>query len=112
MQLLGQANKRHRVILRSPVGVARLGTVENATGQSQGSAGEVRRGLRDEVTVEQGDLQDVESHVLDLRVVGLVEDGHLEEGIHCGVADRPTEGLQNVPLHLNEHVVVVETAAH
>jgi hypothetical protein len=57
--------------------------------------------------VEKSNLGDVESHVLNLNIVWSFRKGDLEEGIYCCVADHPVEGLQNVPFHLSEHLVIV-----
>lgn len=62
--------------------------------------------------MEQGDLRDVQSHVLDLRVVRSIQDGNLKEAVHGRVSNRPAQGLQDVPLHLNEHVIIIQGATH
>lgn len=62
--------------------------------------------------MEQGKLQDVESHVLHFRIEDLVEDGNLQKTVHSGVANGPLQGRKDVPLHLGEHVIIVERAAH
>jgi hypothetical protein len=62
--------------------------------------------------VEESDLGDVKSHVLNLSIVGGLRQGDLEEGIYRGVTNDPVKSLQNVPLHLGEHFIVVQRAAH
>lgn len=112
MELLRQAHQRHRVILGSPLGVTRLRPVENAAREGKRRPSKVRWELRHELAVEETDLQDVEGQMLDLGLVGGVHDGNLKEAIHSRVSDGPTQGLQDVPLHLDEHVIVIKRATH
>lgn len=62
--------------------------------------------------MEQGNLRNVKGHVLDFGVVGSFGECNLEEGVHGWVSNNPVQGLQNVPFHLSEHLVIVERAAH
>lgn len=57
-------------------------------------------------------LGDVCSHVLHLSIGCGLGEGNLKEASHGRVTDDPVQGLQNMPFHLCEHVVVVERAAH
>lgn len=62
--------------------------------------------------MEESNLGNVQGHVLNLSIVWSLQECDLEEGIYAGVANDPVESLQNVPLHLGEHFVVIEGAAH
>ena len=112
MQLLGQSHQRHRVVLRGPLRVPGLGSVEDAPREGQRGPSEVGGWLRNKLPVEQGDLRNVQSHVLYLGIIRGIQDGDLQEAIHGGVSDGPPQGLQDVPFHLDEHVVIVERATH
>jgi hypothetical protein len=62
--------------------------------------------------MEKSDLGDVQGHVLDFGIVWRLRQSNLEESVDSGVSNDPVEGLQNVPLHLREHFVIVKGAAH
>ncbi len=50
--------------------------------------------------------------MLSLWIEGDVQDSEVQEAGDRRVTDNPVQGLQNMPLHLGEHVVVVKRAAH
>lgn len=112
VKLLRKAHQRHRVVLGSPFGVTRLRSVEDATRESQGCSSKVGRRLRHELAVEETDFQDIQRQVFNFRLVRGVHDSNLKEAVDSWVSDGPTQGLQDVPLHLNEHVIVIQRAAH
>lgn len=111
-ELLGQ---RHQsgVLLKAPLCVEDLLAAKDSTGKGKRSSCH-NRGLRgNKVSVVQGDLADVPCHVLQLDVLlGSVGKGELKEAIHGGVSNNPVEGVEYVPLHLGEHLFVVEHGAH
>ena len=112
VELLRKAHKRHGVVLGGPFRVTRLRPVEDATRESQGCSGQVRRRPGHELAVEETDFQDVQRQVFNFRLVRGVHDGNLKKAVDSWVSDSPTQGLQDVPLHLNEHVIVIQRAAH
>ena len=112
VELLREAHQRHRVVLGSPFRVTRLRSVEDATREGQRCSGQVRRRLRHELAVEETDFQDIQRQVFNFRLVRGVHDGNLKKAVDSWVSDGPTQGLQDVPLHLNEHVIVIQRAAH
>lgn len=62
--------------------------------------------------MEEGDLQDVHGEMLHFWVVGDIQQRDVQEAVNRRVPNGPTERLQNVPLHLEKHVIVVQRAAH
>jgi len=62
--------------------------------------------------MEKSDLGDVQGHMLDFGIVRRLGESNLEESVDSRVSNDPVEGLQNVPLHLSEHLVIVKGAAH
>lgn len=112
MQLLRQSNQGHRIVVRSPFGVTRLRPIQDAARESQGCPGKVSRRLGHELPVEEGNLEDVQCKMLYFRVVGSIDDGDLKKAVDSRVSNGPSQRLQNVPLHLDEHVVIVQRAAH
>lgn len=62
--------------------------------------------------MEQGDFRDVERQVLNLCIIRAIHDSHLQEVVDRGMTDGPAQSLQHMPLHLDEHVIVVKRAAH
>lgn len=62
--------------------------------------------------MKHGDFADITSHMFHLRVREGIVQGDLKKGIDSGMSDDPTKRLQYVPLHLSEHIVLVQRAAH
>jgi hypothetical protein len=110
--MVGQIDDRLRVVSTRPIGVACLGSGQYTSRKGEGGSGEDRWSRRYEFLVEESDLGDVQSHVLNLSIVRSFREGDLEERIDGGVTDDPVEDLQNVPLHLSEHLIAVHLAAH
>ena len=57
-------------------------------------------------------LGDVRGHMLQLGIERNLCHSKLEKASDGGMADHPTESLQDMPFHLREHVVLVQGAAH
>ena len=62
--------------------------------------------------MKESHLQDIQGEMLQFRVVRKIRQRDLQEAVHSRVTDSPTEGLQYMPLHLQEHVIVIERATH
>ena len=89
-----------------------LGAAQDTTGQGEGSTGHDGGLAADEVLVVHGNLSQVQGHVLNLCVVGRLIQGEFQPCVDGRMADGPTQGVEDVPLHLGEHLLVVERAAH
>lgn len=86
---------------------------------SQYRTRESKRGARhdrglggNEVSVVQGDLTEVGSHMLNLSVVSLLGNDQLSKEVDGRVSDSPLKSVENVHLHLSEHSRVVQSTAH
>ena len=112
VEMVGQTNDCLGVVSTRPICVACLRSGQDTSRKGEGGSGKDRWSSRDELLVEESDLGDVKSHVLNLSIVGGLRQGDLEEGIYRGVTNDPVKSLQNVPLHLGEHFIVVQRAAH
>lgn len=60
----------------------------------------------------QRDFEDVERQILGFGVINCVLDGHPEEAVRCRMTNRPAKRGQDVPFHLQKHIVIVEGTAH
>ena len=111
LQIVREAVEEVPVVLDGPGALAHVRPAQDHGGHGQGRAGHDRRQHRHELAVEHGHLGDVQGHVLELGIVLGVGRGHHEEGVDGGMADDPVDRLQQVPLELQEHAVVVGGAA-
>lgn len=112
VQLVGQGVKGLWIIPQSPFLLYRLRPIQDKPSQGQGRPSHIGRAFGDEILGEHGNLGDVTSHVCDFRIVGDVDESKLQEAVNCWMPDGPVKSLQYMPLHLSEHFVVVERAAH
>lgn len=80
--------------------------------QGESRESESRGLLGHELSVIESDFEDVKRQTLNLWVVHVVLNGETHERIHGGMADSPAQGRQDMPLHLQEHVVVIQRTAH
>jgi len=69
IQVVGQTDDCLRVVSTRPVGVACLGSGQDASRKGKGGSGEDGWPGGDELLVEEGNLGDVESHVLNFGIV-------------------------------------------
>ena len=111
-EVVGDVEHDLRIVLCRPLIVARHWTVEDAPRKSQRRACHGRRTHWYELLVVERDLGDVPRHMLQLCVDGTLSQSQLQEARDGRMADDPVKRLQHVPLHLSEHIVVVERAAH
>ena len=107
VEMVGQSDDRLGIVNTRPIGVACLWLGQDTSSEREGGPGENRWPCRDELPVEESDLGDVESHVLNFSVVRSFREGNLKKRIDCGVTDDPVEGLQDAPFHLSELLVIV-----
>lgn len=112
VKVVGQSHNGLGIVGTSPFCRLGLRTGEHTPGEGQSGSGEDRRGCGYKLLMEQGNLRNVECHVLDLSIIRRCGKGDLQEGIHGRVSNNPVQGLQYVPLHLGEHFVVVKRATH
>lgn len=96
----------------SPCAVVVFATSQDSTCESQRGAGHYRGLGRDKVAVVQGNLAEVDRHVLNSGVVAVLGSPELDIEVDGGVADCPLEGVEDVHLHPLKLVRAVETAAH
>lgn len=92
--------------------MGRDGAIENVPGESQRCACHDGWPDTDKLLVEQGYLGEVSCHAFDLRIVIDLLENHLKKALDSRMPNNPVKGLQNMPLHLNKHILVVEIAAH
>ena len=112
MQLLRKEHQDGGVELGRPIRVRGHGPAKDVPCQGQGRARHDGRPNADEILVEESNLGQVSCHRLDLGVkVDLLKD-HLQKALDGRMADRPAQRLQNMPFHLDEHILVVQVAAH
>lgn len=50
--------------------------------------------------------------MFNFRIVFFLLNGKVEETVNSRVTDDPIQSLQDMPFHLYEHVILVESAAH
>lgn len=110
MQLLGQLHQSHLFV--KLVAVWNLESAEDGAGEGERGASHDRWLGRDKVLVVEGNLADVPCHVLHLHILVFLGQGDLQEAVDRRMTDPPVERVQHVPLHLCEHLLVVEVAAH
>lgn len=88
-----------------------LTTAKDTTSQCDGSSGHGGRFLRDKVLVVESDFAEIPRHVLHLDIIvclsSLQGELQLKPGIDSRVSDDPLQCVQDVPLHLCEHVLIV-----
>ena len=110
--MVGQAHNGLGIVGTSPFCRLGLSALKHTPGEGQSRSGKDGRRCGHELLMEQGNLCNIQGHVLDFGVVWSFCKSDLEKGVDGGVSNCPVQGLQNVPLHLGEHLIIVERTTH
>ena len=88
--------------------------MEDTTGEGKRGSSKDRWPGGDELFVEESHLTKEPSHMLEFHVTfaWLFFQSDLQESVNGGVTNNPVQSLQDVPLHLYEHILVIELTAH